>query len=67
MSKLPLLLILTLILMQGCQSTPERIDTACSWVKPISTTAGERKTMTRQTKEQIAALNDLWDAKCGAK
>jgi len=36
-------------------------------VKPITTTAEERKVMTRHTKEQIAALNDLWDLKCGGQ
>ena len=59
------MLIAMLSLMSGCQSTIERIDTACSWVKPITTTAAERKVMTRQTKQEIAAHNELYDLKCG--
>lgn len=35
------------------------------WVKPITTTAAERKVMTRQTKQEIAAHNELYDLKCG--
>lgn len=52
-------------LMLGCKSTTVYVDSACVWVKPITTTAEERKAMTRQTKEEIAAHNDLWDLKCG--
>lgn len=48
----------------GCKSTTVLVDTACAWVKPITTTADERKVMNRATKEQIAAHNDLWDSKC---
>lgn len=51
----------------GCSVTPVVIDTSCAWVKPITTTAAERKVMTRQTKEEIAAHNDMWDLKCGKR
>jgi hypothetical protein len=33
-------------------------------VKPITTTAADRKAMNRQTKEEIAAHNELYDLKC---
>lgn len=59
------MLIAMLSLMSGCASTIERVDTACSWVNPITTTAAERKVMTRQTKQEIAAHNELYDLKCG--
>jgi hypothetical protein len=64
MSKLKLLLILMLSLTQGCQSTTVPIDTACSWVKPITTSVADRKVMSRQLKEQVAAHNDLYDLRC---
>lgn len=64
MQKLSLLLILMTSLISGCKSTTVLVDTACYWVKPITTTAAERKVMTRNTKEQIAAHNDLYDQKC---
>ncbi|AFV50637.1 Rz-like spanin [Pseudomonas phage AF] len=67
MSKLRWLLILTMSLSAGCSVTPVVIDTSCTWVKPITTTAAERKVMTRQTKEEIAAHNDMWDLKCGKR
>ncbi len=67
MSKLKWLLILTMSLSAGCSVTPVVSDTACMWVKPITTTAAERKVMTRQTKEEIAAHNDLWELKCGKR
>ncbi|MBO6278768.1 MAG: hypothetical protein V4749_17970 [Pseudomonadota bacterium] len=41
------------------------IDTACMWVKPITTSKGDREVMSRPLKEQVAAHNDLWDKKCG--
>jgi hypothetical protein len=65
MQKLPLLLILTMSLIAGCKSTTVLVDTSCYWVKPITTTAAERKVMSRDTKEQIATHNDLYDQKCG--
>lgn len=58
------MLIVMLSLMSGCQSTIERVDTGCMWVKPISTTAQDRKSMSRKTKEEIAAHNDIFDLKC---
>ena len=65
MWKLKWLLILMLSLMLGCQSTTVPIDTACMWVKPITTSKGDREVMSRPLKEQVAAHNDLWDKKCG--
>jgi len=62
MQKFPMFLML--ILISGCQNTIVPIDTACSWVKPITTTAADRKAMNRQTKEEIAAHNELYDLKC---
>lgn len=41
------------------------VDTVCAWVKPITTTAAERNVMTRQTKLEIAAHNEMYDLKCG--
>ncbi len=67
MSKFKCLLILMTILIVGCKSTTVVIDTACAWTKPITTTAAERKVMTRQTKEEIATHNDMWDYKCGKR
>lgn len=60
-----LLLLLMLSSMLGCKSLTDRVDTACSWVRPISTTAEDRRTLSRGTKEQIVALNDMWKSKCG--
>lgn len=60
-------MLLTLILIAGCQSTIERIDTACSWVKPITTTKADREALSRRTKEQILAHNDLYDSRCRPK
>lgn len=55
-----------MMLMLGCKSTTVLVDTACTWVKPITTTVTERKVMTRETKVQIAAHNDLYDSHCAA-
>lgn len=62
-----LLTLMTMSLIAGCQHTIERIDTSCSWVRPITTTASERKVMTRETKIQILAHNDLYDSRCGTQ
>lgn len=67
MSKLKYLLLLMLSLMLGCSATIVPIDTSCLWVKPISTTENDRKTLSRGTKLEIAAHNDLWDSRCGQK
>lgn len=64
MLKRMLLLILMMSLSAGCKNTTVYVDSSCMWVKPITTTAEERKVMTRQTKEEIAAHNDLYDLKC---
>jgi hypothetical protein len=53
--------------MLGCVNTIVPVDTACSWVKPISTSAADRQGMSRALKEQVAAHNDLWDERCGVK
>lgn len=42
------------------------VDTGCLWVKPITTTAAERKAMTRETKQEIAVHNEMYDKKCGS-
>lgn len=39
-------------------------DSGCLWIKPITTTATERKVMTRETKIQIAEHNEMYDLKC---
>lgn len=62
-----LLLLLTLTLIASCQSSIERVDTSCSWTKPISTTAADRKALSRETKEEIVAHNELWKSHCGKK
>lgn len=64
MPKQLFLLIAMMSLIAGCQSTPVPIDTACAWVKPISTNKADRKLIPRDVKEQIAAHNELVDRKC---
>lgn len=64
MSKLKLLLLMTMILMSACRGTPVPIDSACSWVKPILTNKVDRKSMSREVKEQIVVHNDLYDSHC---
>lgn len=58
-------MLLTMPLIASCQNTIERIDTACSWVRPITTTKEDRAALSRKTKEQIAAHNELYDSRCG--
>ncbi len=65
MWKLKWLLLMTMSLSAGCKSTTVFIDTSCAWLKPITTTAAERKVMTRQTKEEIATHNEMYDLRCG--
>jgi len=67
MSKLKLLLLAMMILMTSCRGTPVLIDSACSWVKPISTNKADRAVMSREVKQQIAVHNDLFDSHCPAK
>lgn len=57
-------MLLMLILIGGCQNTVVPIDTACSWVKPITTNKADRALMARALKQQIAAHNDLYDMHC---
>lgn len=58
------LMLLIASLTAACQSTAAPIDTACMWVKPITTNKTDRALMARQVKEQIAAHNDLYDLHC---
>ncbi|WP_320726067.1 hypothetical protein [Enterobacter ludwigii] len=40
------------------------VDTACDWVKPIYLTDHDINDLDRQTKKDILALNEAWQANC---
>ena len=53
------------IFLPGCASTPQFVDTSCSWVKPIFVSSQDK--LTNKTASAILAHDDKWQQFCGAK